>query len=60
MNPDKFFPPRHESRPTIHAYADTNPQYRGLLDVGYTAVDVQARVAQQYAIKKPGGFAVTR
>ena len=54
MNPDKFFPPRPESRPTIYAYADTNPQYRGLLKVGYTTVDVQARVAQQYPIKKPG------
>ena len=60
MNPDKFFPTHPESRPTIYAYADTNPQYRGLLKIGYTAADIQARVAQQYAIKKPGGFAVTR
>ncbi|MCD6379168.1 GIY-YIG nuclease family protein [bacterium] len=54
MNPDKFFPPRPESRPTIYAYAGTNQQYRGLLKIGYTAVDVKARVAQQYPIKKPG------
>ena len=35
-----FSPPRPESRPTIYAYADTNPQYAGLLKVGYTAVKV--------------------
>ncbi len=27
----EFFPPRPESRPTIYAYEDTNPQYEGLL-----------------------------
>ena len=36
-----FFPPRPASRPTIYAYEDTNPQYAGLLKVGYTTVDVQ-------------------
>ncbi|MCD6389700.1 MAG: GIY-YIG nuclease family protein, partial [Desulfobulbaceae bacterium] len=54
MSPDKFFPPRPESRPTIYAYEDTNPQYAGLLKVGYTTVDAQSRVAQQYPTKKPG------
>lgn len=54
MNPDKFFPPRPGSNPTIYAYEDTNPQYEGLLKVGYTTVDAQSRVAQQYPIKKPG------
>ncbi len=54
MNADKFFPPRPESRPTIYAYEDTNPQYAGLLKVGYTTVDVQTRVAQQYPTLKPG------
>jgi len=49
-----FFPPRPKSRPTIYAYADTNPQYAGLLKVGYTTVDAQSRVAQQYPTKKPG------
>ena len=38
----------------IYAYEDTNPQYAGLLKVGYTTVNVQARVAQQYPTKKPG------
>ncbi len=49
-----FFPPRPASRPAIYAYEDTNPQYEGLLKVGYTTVDAQSRVAQQYPTKKPG------
>lgn len=54
MSENKFFPPRPDSRPSIYAYEDTNPQYRGLLKVGYTTVDVQARVAQQYPTIRPG------
>lgn len=50
-----FFPQRPESHPMIYAYEDTNPQYRGLLKVGYTAVDVDKRVAQQYPTKRPDG-----
>jgi hypothetical protein len=49
-----FFPPRPESRPTIYAYADTNPQYVGLLKVGYTTVDAKTRVSQQYPTLRPG------
>lgn len=49
-----FFPPRPTSRPTIYAYEDTNPQYAGLLKVGYTTVDVKSRIAQQYPILRPG------
>ena len=50
----EFFPPRPASRPTIYAYEDTNPQYAGLLKVGYTTVDAQSRVAQQYPTLRPG------
>lgn len=50
----EFFPPRPESRPTIYAYEDTNPQYAGLLKVGYTTMDAQSRVAQQYPTLRPG------
>src|SRR5208283_4380091 len=50
----EFFPPRPASRPTIYVYEDTNPQYAGLLKVGYTTVDVQSRVAQQYPTLRPG------
>ncbi len=49
-----FFPPRPASRPTIYAYEDTNPQYAGLLKIGYTTVDAQRRVAQQYPTLRPG------
>lgn len=50
----EFFPQRPDSNPVIYAYEDTNPQYAGLLKVGYTTIDVQSRVAQQYPTKKPG------
>ena len=48
MPDENFFPPRPSAHPMIYAYADTNPQYAGLLKVGYTAIDVDKRVAQQY------------
>ena len=51
-----FFPKKTESRPQIYAYEDSNPQYEGLLKVGFTSVDVQSRVAQQYPTKKPGAL----
>ncbi len=54
MRGDKFFPPRPDSKPVIYAYEDTNPQYAGLLKVGYTTLDVQTRVAQQYPTLRPG------
>lgn len=50
-----FFPQRPDSHPMIYAYEDTNPQYKGLLKVGYTAIDVDKRVAQQYPTKRPDG-----
>ena len=53
-NPD-FFPQRPATHPMIYAYEDTNPQYKGLLKVGYTTVDVDRRVAQQYPTKRPDG-----
>jgi hypothetical protein len=49
-----LFPPRPKLRPAIYAYEDTNPQYANLLKVGYTTVDVQSRVAQQYPTLRPG------
>lgn len=51
----EFFPQRPDSHPMIYAYEDTNPQYRGMLKVGYTAIDVDKRVAQQYPTKRPDG-----
>ncbi|MEG1563035.1 MAG: GIY-YIG nuclease family protein [Bacteroides sp.] len=49
-----FFPDRPNANPMIYAYEDTNPQYKGLLKVGFTSVDVQKRVAQQYPTARPG------
>jgi hypothetical protein len=49
-----FFPPRPALTPTIYAYEDTNPQYTGLLKVGYTTGEVSRRVAQQYPTLRPG------
>ena len=49
-----FFPARPAATPTIYAYEDTNPQYAGLLKVGYTTGDVRERVAQQYPTRRPG------
>ena len=50
-----FFPPRPSTHPMIYAYEDTNPQYTGLLKVGYTTIGVDKRVAQQYPTKRPDG-----
>lgn len=50
----EFFPKRPDSKPTIYAYEDTNPQYQGLLKIGYTIIDAQTRIAQQYPTLKPG------
>ena len=49
-----FFPPRPTTRPAVYAYEDTNPQYAGLLKVGYTTANAQRRVAQQYPTLRPG------
>lgn len=49
-----FFPPRPGASPKIYAYEDTNPQYVGLLKIGYTTKDVRERVAAQYPTRRPG------
>ncbi|GAB4137290.1 GIY-YIG nuclease family protein [Thermopirellula anaerolimosa] len=49
-----FFPPRPKVEPKIYAYEDTNPQYAGLLKIGYTTQSVQERVKQQYPTFRPG------
>ncbi|HAT8177877.1 TPA: restriction endonuclease [Legionella pneumophila] len=49
-----FFPPKSESKPEIYAYLDTNPQYEGLLKIGYTCIGAEQRVRQQYPILRPG------
>jgi len=51
----EFFPRRPKVEPKIYAYEDTNPDYVGLLKIGYTTRSVQERVAQQYPTQRPGG-----
>ena len=51
-----FFPQRPESHPMIYAYSDSNPQYIGLLKIGYTEKNVEKRVSQQYPTRRPDGF----
>lgn len=52
--PDVFFPPKPDVDPKIYAYRDKSPAYDGMLKVGFTARDVEGRVAQQYPTKRPG------
>ena len=49
----QFFPQRPDTHPMIYAYSDV--AYPGCLKVGFTAVDVDKRVAQQYPTKRPDG-----
>ena len=51
---DNYANQRPEAHPMIYAYEDANPQYSDLLKVGYTEVDVDKRVAQQYPTLHPG------
>jgi superfamily II DNA or RNA helicase len=51
-----FFPQRPAATPSIYAYEDTNPQYKGLLKIGFTTKSVQDRVAQQYPTIRPGAL----
>lgn len=49
----RFFEGKTNARPMIYAYEDAS--YPGCLKVGYTAVDVEKRVAQQYPTLRPEG-----
>ncbi len=48
-----YFTSKPTFRPQIYAYSD--PRYPGCLKVGYTAVDVDKRVAEQYPTMAPQG-----
>jgi len=51
-----YFPGRPNYNPMIYAYLENNPKYEGLLKIGYTEIDIDARVAQQYPTKRPDGL----
>ena len=48
------FPEKTSLRPTIYAYRDSNPQFEGMLKVGWTGKTAEVRVKQQYPILQPG------
>ncbi len=52
---NEYFPLRPKIDPRIYAYEESNPEYLGLLKIGYTEVDVEHRIAQQYPTKRPNG-----
>jgi len=47
-----LFSEKTNLRPKIYAYTDIT--YKGLLKIGYTVVEVQKRVSEQYPTKRPG------
>lgn len=51
----ELFHKRPTIKPMIYAYEDTNPQYKGMLKIGFTTRDVETRVAEQYPTKRPDG-----
>jgi hypothetical protein len=55
MDRTEFFPLRPAATPMVYAYEDLNPEYEGFLKIGYTTVNVEQRVAQQYPTKRPDG-----
>lgn len=55
MSRNDLFPERPNLNPSIYAYEELSPEYKGLLKVGYTQVDVEERVAQQHNIRHPDG-----
>jgi hypothetical protein len=59
MENNKLFPLKTKNNPRIYAYIDHNEQYKGLLKVGYTSIDVKIRVEQQYPTARPGNLPYT-
>ena len=52
MAANTFFPQRPNNKPMIYAYEDI--RYPGMLKVGYTTIEVEKRVAQQFPVVLPG------
>ena len=50
----EFFPLRPETNPTIYAYEETHPDFKGLLKIGYTTMKTaEERVSEQYGVNRP-------
>jgi molybdopterin-guanine dinucleotide biosynthesis protein len=52
----EYFPPRPEVQPTIYAYSNPAPAYKGLLKVGYTTRTVEQRIKEQFNVDQPKGL----
>jgi len=50
-----FFPLRPATQPIIYAYEENNPEYEGLLRVGFTTRHIEERMAEHYPTKRPDG-----
>lgn len=48
-----LFSERGDFNPQIYAYEVTNPNYKGLLKIGYTTKDVEERVKAQFPVLQP-------
>lgn len=51
MSSESFFPKDSKINPKIYAYTDE--RYNGMLKIGYTTINVEDRVRQQYPINLP-------
>lgn len=52
---ENFFPARTDSLPVIYAYEEPfNPQYKGMLKVGFTTRLIEERMREHYPTLKPG------
>lgn len=50
---DFLFSERGNFNPQIYAYEVSNPNYKGLLKIGYTTKDVEERVKAQFPVLQP-------
>lgn len=50
---DFLFSERGDFNPQIYAYEVSNPNYKGLLKIGYTTKDVEDRVKAQFPVLQP-------
>jgi len=51
---EDFFPLRPKIRPTIYCYEESNPQFAGLVKVGFTSRDAKTRLSEIYPLVLPG------
>lgn len=50
---EKYFPKREQFNPRIYAYKDKNPNHKEYLKIGYTTIDTETRIRQQFQVLQP-------